>query len=471
MNDPDSPPSRTRRAFIASAMTLALIVTGSEAAWASVTNSSSDAAAGGGSPATEASLQTEAQEIAGQIQSDGRTLDELDNAYGAAQIRYQQLSSQLASLRGAMRQTDAMVAKTRHDLKEQALLAYLAGGAPLLTYVPEKAGDDPSLTVSYAEIIAGGQQRAVQAYRATLAEQTAQQRQLATYQGQARDTLTTISADQAAAQATLASERQSLSQVTGQLEVVVAQVEAAQQKAEQAQVESQLASQSDLPPASQVVQERQGAGPTLTAKPISTPSRNGTRSGSTAAPAGPTASPAVTAPPQTVPPATASPATAPPRTAPPATAPPATAPPRTAPPATAPPATAPPTTAPPAPAGNYPANGAGAAIAYAEAQLGKPYQWGGTGPNSFDCSGLVMMAWRNAGVDLPRVAQDQYYATERIPLADVLPGDLIFFGTPNDVYHVGLYIGGGEMIDAPETGQDVSIQSIYWSSLLGAGRV
>ena len=82
-----------------------------------------------------------------------------------------------------------------------------------------------------------------------------------------------------------------------------------------------------------------------------------------------------------------------------------------------------------------------------------------------------MMAWRHAGVYLPRLAQDQYYATQRIPLADVLPGDLIFFGTPSNVFHVGMYIGGGEMIDAPETGQDVSIQSIYWSSLLGAGRV
>ncbi|MST34084.1 glycoside hydrolase, partial [Acidimicrobiaceae bacterium USS-CC1] len=61
--------------------------------------------------------------------------------------------------------------------------------------------------------------------------------------------------------------------------------------------------------------------------------------------------------------------------------------------------------------------------------------------------------------------------TTRVPLADLLPGDLVFFGTPGNVYHVGLYIGGGDMIDAPETGQDVSISSIYWPNLLGAGRV
>jgi cell wall-associated NlpC family hydrolase len=61
--------------------------------------------------------------------------------------------------------------------------------------------------------------------------------------------------------------------------------------------------------------------------------------------------------------------------------------------------------------------------------------------------------------------------TQRESIAQALPGDLIFFGTPTNVYHVGLYIGNGQMIDAPETGQNVSIQSIYWSNLLGAGRV
>ncbi len=82
-----------------------------------------------------------------------------------------------------------------------------------------------------------------------------------------------------------------------------------------------------------------------------------------------------------------------------------------------------------------------------------------------------MMAWAAGGVYFPHLAQYQYDLTERIPLGDALPGDLIFYGTPSDVYHVGIYIGGGEMIDAPETGQNVSISSIYWSGLLGAGRV
>lgn len=82
-----------------------------------------------------------------------------------------------------------------------------------------------------------------------------------------------------------------------------------------------------------------------------------------------------------------------------------------------------------------------------------------------------MMAWEQAGIYFPHLAQDQYNLTRPVPLSSAIPGDLIFFGTPSNVYHVGLYIGNGQMIDAPQTGENVSIQSIYWSDLLGAGRV
>jgi peptidoglycan DL-endopeptidase CwlO len=110
------------------------------------------------------------------------------------------------------------------------------------------------------------------------------------------------------------------------------------------------------------------------------------------------------------------------------------------------------------------------ALAFAESQIGKPYQWGGAGPATYDCSGLVMVAWGKAGVSMPHSAQDQYDMTARVPLADLQPGDLVFFGTPTDVYHVGMYVGGGDMVDAPETGQDVMVQPIYELNLLAGGR-
>lgn len=98
-------------------------------------------------------------------------------------------------------------------------------------------------------------------------------------------------------------------------------------------------------------------------------------------------------------------------------------------------------------------------ILYAADQLGKPYQWGGTGPDAFDCSGLAMMAYRAAGVAIPRTSQQQWAADPRVPPGQEQPGDLVFFagsdGTPQAPGHVGIVIGNGEMIEAYATGYPI----------------
>jgi peptidoglycan DL-endopeptidase CwlO len=128
--------------------------------------------------------------------------------------------------------------------------------------------------------------------------------------------------------------------------------------------------------------------------------------------------------------------------------------------------------APSAPTGGTyhgPATGsAGAAVRYAYAQLGKPYVWGGAGPNSFDCSGLTMMAWNAAGVSLPHNAAMQQSDIPAVSLSALQPGDLIFFGSP--AFHVGIYVGGGNMIQAPHTGADVEVTPVSYMTPSGAGR-
>jgi cell wall-associated NlpC family hydrolase len=113
--------------------------------------------------------------------------------------------------------------------------------------------------------------------------------------------------------------------------------------------------------------------------------------------------------------------------------------------------------------------GKGGAIAVQAAlsQLGKPYAWGAAGPDSYDCSGLTMWAWAHAGVSLPhQSAEQQGYGTP-VSVGQLQPGDLVFFGSP--AYHVGIYIGNGQMVHAPTTGDVVKITSLsYMSDYSGA---
>lgn len=139
---------------------------------------------------------------------------------------------------------------------------------------------------------------------------------------------------------------------------------------------------------------------------------------------------------------------------------------------TTPPPAPPPTstTPPPPPPPPPPAGGTAAVLAYAQAQLGKPYVWGAAGPDAFDCSGLTLMAWQQAGVYLSHYTGAQWAETQRVALADLAPGDLVFFGASGESsYHVGLYVGDGQMIEAPHTGAVVRYASIYRSDLLPYG--
>lgn len=116
------------------------------------------------------------------------------------------------------------------------------------------------------------------------------------------------------------------------------------------------------------------------------------------------------------------------------------------------------------------------AVKFALSQVGKPYVWGAEGPDSYDCSGLIQTAYGNQGLSLPRIANDQYRNTSgtSVDAEKMLPGDLIFYGdNPGDwtsVYHVGMYIGNGEMVHAPQPGSTVTVAPVPFDGWFGVTR-
>ncbi|MGI8523919.1 MAG: C40 family peptidase [Nocardioides sp.] len=127
------------------------------------------------------------------------------------------------------------------------------------------------------------------------------------------------------------------------------------------------------------------------------------------------------------------------------------------PPPSDPPAPQPPS--PPAPSG-----GAAAAISFARAQIGEPYQWGAAGPDAWDCSGLTMGAWRAGGKYLPHYSAAQYDQSTPISAGALRPGDLVFWGSsssPSSIYHEAIYSGNGMIVQAPRTGENVAEASMY----------
>jgi hypothetical protein len=112
------------------------------------------------------------------------------------------------------------------------------------------------------------------------------------------------------------------------------------------------------------------------------------------------------------------------------------------------------------------------AINFALAQLGKPYQWSATGPDSFDCSGLTLRAYQAAGISIPRVSRDQYRSGRHVPLRQLIPGDLVFYthaeesAVPGGIGHVAMYLGHGRIIEAAHRGVPIRIASLWRPNLV-----
>lgn len=114
---------------------------------------------------------------------------------------------------------------------------------------------------------------------------------------------------------------------------------------------------------------------------------------------------------------------------------------------------------------------AASVIAFAQAQVGDAYVSGGTGPNSWDCSGLVQAAFRSVGVDLPRVSQSQSTAGTQVSLSNLQPGDILYWGGAGSAYHVGIYVGGGQFVGAQNSSTGVVQRPLSYDPPSGAVRV
>ncbi|MEU8027919.1 NlpC/P60 family protein [Streptomyces sp. NPDC049099] len=108
------------------------------------------------------------------------------------------------------------------------------------------------------------------------------------------------------------------------------------------------------------------------------------------------------------------------------------------------------------------------AVRYAMAQLGKPYQWGAQGPSAYDCSGLTSDAWSHAGTPIPRTSQEQWKRLRKVPLRDLRPGDLVVYFP--EATHVAMYVGNGNVVQAPRPGERIKVSPMASYPILGAVR-
>ncbi|WP_340559079.1 C40 family peptidase [Streptomyces sp. GSL17-111] len=132
---------------------------------------------------------------------------------------------------------------------------------------------------------------------------------------------------------------------------------------------------------------------------------------------------------------------------------------------------APSTTSAPAPAPSNATGSAAAVVNFARAQVGKAYVMGATGPSAYDCSGLTGAAFRQVGIDLPRISQDQSVTGTQVPLSQVQPGDILYWGSAGSAYHVAIYVGDGKFVGAQNSSTGVVERDMSWDMPTGAVRV
>ncbi len=353
-------------------------------------------------------LRAQAAAIAAKINALGLQEDALSESYDAAQLQITTLQAKVAQASARLASAEAATARARRVLRADAIQAYVDGGTNPLQYASNvvQSAQNSLLRAEYVNTLAADQNNAIDQYRLAAVQQRAAQTTLKQQQAAAEAQLQQVDAARAAVQGTAAQLTALENQVNGQLATAVAQARAAQAAAAARAAQQRLAAQAAAQAAARAAAQ-------AAAQAASHNTFSGIAGGASGSPAG--GSPTVvsyTPPPQS--------------------------------------------------------SAAAGAVAAAESRLGDWYQWGATGPNTFDCSGLVMWAYAQVGISLPHYSGAQYADTTHIPMSDLQPGDLVFFANPGE--HVAMYVGNGEVIEAPHTGAQVHIVPMY-SQFVLASRV
>ncbi len=378
-------------------------------------------------------MRAQASHLAAQIDVLGVKESALSEQYDKAVLDRQQAEAAVGRAEEQVRAAAATVSSARASLERQAVAAYTGQGrltARAQTSI--RSAEQAVVRDEYASVATASQSDVLDRYRTAQLQVRSAEEQLSAAARAAAARLASVDKARSSVQASQARLQATYAQVKGQLATLVAQAQAAREAERQRQAQQALAAQQAARQAAArhaLLAQQVAPAPTFSA-PLPTPAR-----------VAPSAAPA----PEAVPagPVPAAPSAAPALNV-------------------VPVVPVQPVPQPPVPTGS----GGSAAVAAAESRLGDPYVWGAAGPNSFDCSGLTMWAWAHAGVSLPHYSAAQYESTTHIPMSDLQPGDLVFFADPGE--HEAMYIGNGQIVEAPHTGANVRIMPLYSQFVLAS---
>ena len=358
--------------------------------------------------------RAEAVRIAQALEEQGRKVSVLAEDLDQARLRADDVAARAGAAEEKLRETDRRVSDARSRLRGHAVASYVKGGElPAMQVMVAGTSDDLAVRTVYVKEVAGQQQAALEELRAARQDLDSERGRLAVAQRSTKEALGQVESRRRAAEEAAGAQEATLQRVQGELGTLVAA------EAERRETEEASKAQSELAARQARAAATVGA---VGAAPSAAPGR------SQSSPQPRPQSPGRPAP---VPILDMAPA--------------------------------------PGAGARPPASGAAAAIAEAKRQIGKPYRWAAAGPDSFDCSGLTLWAWRAGGRPLPHSSRAQFASTSRVPLSQIQPGDLVFYGSP--IHHMGIYVGGGTMVEASQTGTPVRYASIFRRDMAGVGRV